>query len=46
MCYYIPTNQSFNWFEKLIAKINCITLLKRVKKKRKIKTLELDFISL
>jgi len=25
MCYYIiiiPTNQSYNWFEKLIAKIN------------------------
>lgn len=25
MCYYIPTNQSYNWFEKLIAKINYYT---------------------
>lgn len=45
MCYYviIPTNQSYNWFEKLIAKINYIT--PQEGENKKIQTSQLDCIS-
>jgi len=45
MCYYIiiiPTNQSYNWFEKLIAKINYN--IPQEGENKKIQTSQLDCI--